>query len=68
MGGGRTAYLTPDISLGDRPLPKISSGEVPSARTNIDDFSFVPVNGQRVYFYALRDRAREKEAISIASM
>jgi hypothetical protein len=65
---GRTGYITPDTSLGDTAFPKISSGEVPSARANIDDFTFVPVNGQRVQFYMLRDSAGDKLAISIASM
>jgi hypothetical protein len=65
---GRTGLITPNVALGGTAFPVAHTGEVPSARANIDDFTFVPVNGQRVQFYMLRDSANDKIAISIAAL
>jgi hypothetical protein len=65
---GRTGVITPDITKGDTPFPVAHSGEGLSARAHIDDFTFVPVNGQRVQFYMLRNSAGDKLAISIAAL
>ncbi len=66
--GGRTGNITPDATLGDTPFPVAHKGEVPSARAHIDDFTFTPVNGQRVQFYMVRDSAGDKNAVAIAPL
>lgn len=63
--GGRTGVLTPDPTQGDTPFPVVHSGEAPSARAHINDFTFTPVNGQRVACYMVRDSAGDKIAVLI---
>jgi hypothetical protein len=63
--GGRVGVITPDLTQGDTPFPVAHSGESPSARAHINDFTFTPVNGQRVAFYMVRNSAGDKIAVQI---